>query len=171
MRIQRSAGKIRPLRLAFQRHLRHWKWNRSISYLWLPISIHSNYGPVSRRFSVENIRKFFLPLYLTPPLTVLPFEFCNRVWVQKPDWQPYQIAKTMYAIFSTKYQHRLDRPTDRQNAALFVCWRAIKTSEVRSPDGACRGDLEGLKHPGVIWIWYWSERSKIKITHGYIICA
>jgi len=46
----RPAGKMWHLAIRPSRSHGHWHRCGSISYLWLPISVHSNYRPISYRF-------------------------------------------------------------------------------------------------------------------------
>ena len=59
--------------------------------------------------SVEN-RKFFQPLYLTPPLREFLSEFCNDGELKKLEWCPYttRMSKQVTQLSLTNRATRLE---------------------------------------------------------------
>jgi len=78
--VQRRAGEIGPSRPAFQGHLIktiETDTDRSAAYDFLLV-IHSNhYRFRNKRWLRSKISHFPTLVYLMPPLTGFPFEFCN----------------------------------------------------------------------------------------------
>ena len=76
--IRRYSGKIEPYSVQSFRVIESNNRVAIRSYCaWASIGFAINVT-----ISVEK-RKIFLPLYLTPPFRMLPFEFFNGVWSQK----------------------------------------------------------------------------------------
>jgi len=93
-----------PSRPAFQGHSSQWNRHGSIGYLWLPLVIHSNHGPIMYRFRNKKRQ-----LQNSPPPRVFNtsadrvlLEFCNSAVAKKLEWCLYQNVKKWLYVHSSR---------------------------------------------------------------------